>query len=115
MRGDPFKMLLFYAISLILSLIIVIIAVTALIVLISTVGEVSEGLFYLFLIIVSINLSISGLSLRGIIRSYPDFSKSLLRQRAILAPKEIFPGISSGQKQNIVINPEYFSDLKHVS
>lgn len=63
-----FRELLFYGISLLLSLIIIVISVTVFIVAIYFVGSLDRNFLILFVVIVAINLIVSGLSLLKLFR-----------------------------------------------
>ncbi len=74
-RTNELRSALFYGISLLLSLIIVVVSVTVFIVVIFLEGSVSQGFFLLFLGIVASNILISGVSVWKLMKILPSFSR----------------------------------------
>lgn len=73
--GVAFRILVFYAISLLLSLVIIIIATTVLVVLVSLGNEITTTFHVVFILVIATNVTVAGASLRGILRTYPRFSR----------------------------------------
>lgn len=105
-----FRNLLFYAISLLLSLMIIIIAATVLAVTFSITGIITVSLFIVFLIIISVNLVVMGVSVRGILRSYPYFMNSLGNGRQIVAT--VRADRKEGLETGVKFTRDNFTDLE---
>lgn len=78
-----FRNILFYAISLLLSLMIIVMAATIMAVMYSLNGSVTTDLLALFFIIISVNVMVAAFSLRGIMKLYPVLAHSMGNQRVI--------------------------------
>ncbi len=73
-QANDLRVVLFYGISLLLSLILVIISTTVFIVVIYLEGSVGQSFFFLFIGILASNLLISGFSLMKLLKVLPAFS-----------------------------------------
>ncbi len=69
-RNRLFRMLIFYGISLLLSLLVIVISTTVFSVLAFVEGTVSSSLFYLYLGVLACNILVAAFSLAGAIRTY---------------------------------------------
>ncbi|WP_297027492.1 MarR family transcriptional regulator [Thermoplasma sp.] len=103
---------IFYGISLLLSLLIIVISITLFIMVVYLEDKVSRPFFYIFISIVAVNLAVSILSVRGLIKLYPLFQPETKEVRAVVLPKQGMSPASGVNTSAQEINPEYFTDLE---
>lgn len=104
------RYLIFYGISLLLSLIIVIISTTVFVVVIYLEGSVTSDFFYLFIGIIAANLAISGISLRGVIRSYPLLLPESRERRIFVMPGSDHDPRKDAETSGVKLSRDYFTE-----
>lgn len=105
--GDP-KVPLFYGVSLLLSLIIVVISVTVFIIAVYFEGRADRNFFILFIAIISINLLVAVVSLWQLMKSFLEFSEVRNRQRIYLARQEVGKTVPQ-ESMSSKLTEEYFT------
>ncbi len=96
--GSPFRTLLFYSISMLLSLAIVMTTGTVIFVLMYIGWKVTTAFFLLSLSVLITNIVITAISLRGILRTYPLFTGYLEKRRIVISqPTIISKQLEKGQ------------------
>ena len=111
-RSRVIRRVMFYGISLLLSLLVIVISVTLFVVVVYLERRVTEDFLYLFSGIIIVNLVISALSVKGLMMLYPLFQPKYAEYRTIILskPDEASP---SGNTASITKkNSEYFTDLE---
>ena len=111
-RSQVIRRVMFYSISLLLSLLIIVISVTFFVIVVYLEGRVTEDFFYLFIGVLIINLAISALSIKGMMTLYPMFQPEHTEYRTVFLskPDEVRPTANSDSMAEM--NPEYFTDLE---
>lgn len=104
--------LIFYGVSLLLSLIIIIIATTVFVAVIYIEGQVTQNFFFLFIGIIGANLVISGVSLRGIIKSYTIVFRKQGNQKTFIMPSQADFSAHDLAPEKKMLNKEYFSEVE---
>lgn len=111
-RTQIIRRIMFYGISLLLSLLIIVISVTFFVVVVYLERRVTADFFYLFIGILVINLAISTLSIKGLMGLYPLFQPARAGSRTVFHSKPD-GGRTSGNRTSMAgINPEYFTDME---
>lgn len=109
--GYEFRLLVIYAVSLILSILIIVISITVFIVIIYIRGNVSGTFFYLFIIIVASNFTIAGFSLRGLTRIYPALILEPRDKRSAFTDVAI-RGATEQSAEQPELKREYFTETE---
>ncbi len=109
--GYEFRLLVIYAVSLILSILIIVISITVFIVIIYIRGNVSGTFFYLFIIIVVSNFTIAGFSLRGLTRIYPALIMEQRDKRSVFTDVAI-RGATEQSAEQPELKREYFTETE---
>ena len=111
-RGRRGKMrhLIFYGLSLLLSLIIVVISTTVFVVVIYLEGSVSREFFILYIGVLATNLVISAVSLRGLIMLYPLLSASPEEKRIFVVQKQGGEQIEMHPPGPMIFDRKYFTE-----
>lgn len=111
-RQKALRMAIFYGISLILSLLIIVISITFFIIVIYLEGKVSSEFLYIFISIIIVNLVISGFSIRGLMGIYVLFQPERKDQRTIVLSKGSEIHNTATETTATSVNPDYFTDLE---
>jgi hypothetical protein len=111
-RPQVTRRVIFYGISLLLSLLIVVISITFFVVVVYLEGRVTDDFFYLFTGIVIVNLVISALSVKGLMTLYPLIQPEHTEYKTIVLSKLDGSYPSGNTASAIRINPEHFTDLE---
>ena len=111
--GGPqgIRRLIFYGISLLLSLIIVI-SITFFVVVVYLEGRVTENFFYLFTGIIIVNLAISALSVKGLMTLHPILRPKNGEFRTIILSRSDEMRPSCDTTSMTRVNSEYFTNLE---
>ncbi|MGC8505710.1 MAG: helix-turn-helix transcriptional regulator [Thermoplasmata archaeon] len=109
--GYDFRLLVIYAVSLILSILIIVISITVFIVIIYIRGTVSVTFFYLFIIIVASNFTIAGFSLRGLTRIYPSLIMEQRGRKSAFTDMAIHGSTEKSAKKP-ELKREYFTEAE---
>jgi uncharacterized membrane protein len=112
--GGPqgIRRLIFYGISLLLSLLIIVISITFFVVVVYLEGRVTEDFFYLFTGIIIVNLAISALSVKGLMTLYPILRPKNGEFRTIILSRSDEMRRSGDTTSMTRVNSEYFTDLE---
>ena len=112
--GGPqgIRRLIFYVISLMLSLLIIVISTTFFVVVVFLESRVTEDFFYLFTGIITVNLVISTLSVKGLMTLYPILQPKNGEFRTIILSRSDEMRQSSDTTSMTRMNSEYFTNLE---
>ncbi|CAC12621.1 hypothetical membrane protein [Thermoplasma acidophilum] len=111
-RQKALRMAIFYGISLLLSLLIIVVSITFFIMVIYLEGKVSSQFLYIFISIIIANLAISGLSVRGLMSLYVFLQSERTDQRTIVLSKSPESHGTANDHLASKVNPDYFTDLE---
>ena len=111
-RQKILRIAIFYGISLLLSLLIIVISVTFFVMIIYLEGKVSSEFLYIFVSVVIVNFAISALSIRGLMGLYGSFQSEHTDRRTIVFSINNESHASAERPSAPKLNPEYFTDLE---
>jgi len=111
-RQKILRIAIFYGISLLLSLLIIVISVTFFVMIIYLAGKVSSEFLYIFISVIIANLAISALSIRGLMSLYSSLQSEHADHRTIVFSMNNEGHASAERPAAPNLNPEYFTDLE---
>ncbi len=103
------RTLLFYGLSLILSLITIVVAATVFIIVLYINGSVSPSLISLFILVAAINIAILSISVRGVIKLYPLLSQAAVTQRVVIIDHAADAPISETGTNDRILDEKYLT------